>query len=179
MYSHSVLTIHNHLLLHIYKTLKQMCSKQACTSWCIHKCAHTPTDNTHTHSHDLHCSCSSCRQTTAVAINVSQHSVSVSLSQFFFKGTLPEGKCGRGLVEASVFRHRQYFPHLSCLNASVLARLNHMCGVLSWINNGHFGSLAGTWWPRADGSLMSSMGTALPWHRQVSQHTGPCHRPSP
>lgn len=127
----------------------------------------------HPCSHDLHCSFSSCRQTAAVAINVSQHSVSVSLSLslsdfFFFKGTPPEGKCGRGLVDGWVFRHRQYFPHLSCLNASLLARLNHMCGVLSWINNGHFGGLAGTWWPHADGSLMSSTGTALPWHRGVS-----------
>lgn len=53
----------------------------------------------------------------------------LSLSQifFFFKGTPPEGKCGRGLVDGWVFRHRQYFPHLSCLNASLLARLNHMC----------------------------------------------------
>lgn len=103
------------------------------------------------------------------------------VSEFFlsFKGTLPEGKCGRGLLEGWVFRHRQYFPHLSCFNASLLARLNHMCSVLSWINNGHFGGLAGTWWPHADGSLMSSTGTAPPWHWRVSQRTRPCPRPSP
>ena len=151
---------------------------------CIHtsiKCALAPTHTQHTH--DLHCSLSSCRQTAAVAINVSQHSVSVSLSRFFFffslKGTLPEGKRGRGLVEGWVFRHRQYFPHLLWLNASLPTRLNHMYGVLSWINNRHFGGLAGTWWPHADGSLMSSTGTALPWHRRVSQRTRPCPRPSP
>lgn len=109
IYSHkSVSTIHNRLL-HIYKTLKQMGSKHACTS-CriyIHKCAHTPT---HSHSHDLHCSLSSCRQTAAMAINVSQHSVSVSLSQFFFKGTLPGGKAWEGFGGGLGVQTQTIFP---------------------------------------------------------------------
>lgn len=162
-----------------------MGSKHACTSWSIyiHKCALRHT-HPHTHSHmtciALFSAVGKLQQWLLMFHNIVYLFLRLRFFFPFFQGHTARGKAWEGFWwRGWVFRHRQYFPHLLCLNASLLARLNHMCGVLSWINNGHFGGLAGTWWPHADGSLMSSTGTAPPWHWRVSQRTRPCPRPSP
>lgn len=119
----------------------------------------------------------SCRQTAAGAINVSQHCISVSLSQvvFFSRAHCQGGKVWEGLGQYTP-------PHSTPISRASVLRCSPdsiTCVRFSWINNGHFGGLAGTWWPHADGSLMSSTGTVLPWHRWVSQSTRPCPWPSP